>query len=693
MKIIQLINALTFGGAQIILLNLAEKLREAGHQVKIVAFKDGPLGQKLKDEGFCVTILGEDLLDLPGCIKLYCLIDDFRPDIIHSHLFKATFWARIIRYFTGTAKLITSIHGHESNYFHFLEKITSKFSDHFIFPSFYLHDWYIRNIRCLGKNNASIIYPGAKIFPPPKVTDRQIPVIATLSRLHPVKGVDRLIYAAAALKKKNLNFKILIGGDGEAKNDLIKLASTLNISDRCHFRGEITDPKAFLRSADIFVAASRQEAFGIHVSEAMERGIPVIAAKTGGLLEIIQANLTGLLFKPDSIEDLAAQLELMLTDNKLRTSLGKKARERVKVFFNRNKAIEQHMAIYNHLKPKVKIHFAVSSSELGGGERLALSLMTSFREKGCIVSATCCSGIFSEKLKLQNFQYSSTSMRCGGLFFALKMLKDIYIFSPDLINAHLNRSNMIAGFCRKFLGIPVVSHVHGLNKISYYKNTDHLIAVSDAVKEHLVKQGALCEKVSVIKNCIFHERQKPKKLIGKSLNLVIIAKLHKNKGHSWALNAILKNTHLLPELKIHLIGNGPEKIRLMQLCKQLNANGKVIFHGFQPEPMSFLNKMDVALLPSKAEGIPLSLLEAMSAGLPCIASKVGGIPEILIDNFNGFLVAPEDEKGLVKALNRIADGETYQKFSERTIEKFKRINNFPEMVAKTETIFCNFINK
>jgi glycosyltransferase involved in cell wall biosynthesis len=273
------------------------------------------------------------------------------------------------------------------------------------------------------------------------------------------------------------------------------------------------------------------------------------------------------------------------------------------------------------------------------------------------------------------------------------MLKDIYIFSPDLINAHLNRSNMIAGFCRKFLGIPVVSHVHGLNKISYYKNTDHLIAVSDAVKEHLVKQGALCEKVSVIKNCIFHERQKPKKLIGKSLNLVIIAKLHKNKGHSWALNAILKNTHLLPELKIHLIGNGPEKIRLMQLCKQLNANGKVIFHGFQPEPMSFLNKMDVALLPSKAEGIPLSLLEAMSAGLPCIASKVGGIPEILIDNFNGFLVAPEDEKGLVKALNRIADGETYQKFSERTIEKFKRINNFPEMVAKTETIFCNFINK
>jgi glycosyltransferase involved in cell wall biosynthesis len=693
MKIIQLINALTFGGAQIIVLDLAIKLRAAGHQVTVVAFRDGPLGMRLREQGFTTYILGETFLDLPGYYKLSKIVARFKPDLIHSHLFKATFWARIIAH-QRRIKLVTSLHGHESIFFHKLERLTANLSDYIIFPSNYLKNWYCSNIKKLPPHKTSVIYPGVKVSKKAPPADPKKPlVIATLSRLHPVKGVDRLLHAAGILQQRGLDFRVLIGGDGKLKDELEKLATSLNIQNKCTFIGEVTDPQFFLKNAHIFVAASRQEAFGIHVCEAMERGLPVVAAQTGGLPEIIEDKVTGLLFSPENIEALADSLEMLLTDKSKRTLLSQRSRERIEKMFNRDTAVLQHLKIYEKTQSSGRIHFAISSAELGGGERLALSLIKSCRKNGWQVSATCYKGMLQQQLKKENIAHSTASKHAGGLFFALRLLADIKKFSPDMVNSHLNKASTAAGLICPLFGLPLVSHVHGLNRLSYYKNSNHLIAVSAAVKEHLANQGAQPDKISIVRNCITNQVAAPKELQSNLLKICILAKLHANKGHYWALEAILQNLACLPQLEIHLIGDGPEKARLKGLCQQLKAERLVVFHGYLDDPVKLLQQMDVALLPSKGEGIPLSLLEAMSCGLPCVATNVGGIPEIVVDNYNGFLINCNDKVSLLEALNKIRDPEVYKKLSIGALTEFQRLNNFDRMAEQTAQIFTRFMEK
>ena len=102
----------------------------------------------------------------------------------------------------------------------------------------------------------------------------------------------------------------------------------------------------------------------------------------------------------------------------------------------------------------------------------------------------------------------------------------------------------------------------------------------------------------------------------------------------------------IPSAKIILVGDGPAKPSLEKLSYELGLHKNVLFTSFQTEIKDWLSVMDMFVLPSKTEGTPLALLEAMAAGLPVIATKVGEIPNILTDHQNGILIDYGDVKGL-----------------------------------------------
>jgi glycosyltransferase involved in cell wall biosynthesis len=692
MRIIQIINALTLGGAQVILLDLVERLRQQGHEVEILAFRDGPIGRKLRDKGFKTHILGESFLDLPAYWQLRRITKSFKPDLIHSHLFRSTFWARIARLFRPEIRLVTSIHGSETSFFHKIESLSANLSDHLIFPSKFLRNWYFNEIRAVAKNRLSVIYPGVRICPGSSIQNDNPLKIGTLSRLHPVKGIDRLLQAARILQTRNINFELYIGGDGKLKAELHSLANKLGLEKVCHFQGEIENQRDFLENLDIFVAPSRQEAFGIHACEAMERGIPVVAANIGGLPEIVENNVTGFLFDPDKIESLADKLQQIIANHGFRKKAAALSRQRVIQMFNRETAIDKHLEIYHNLTDRhKKIHFVISSGELGGGERLSLDLIKSLKLRGWNVSVTCCGADLANELKRAGIKFSSVSMNLGGIFFASRLLSDIRQNQPQLISSHLNKASLFSGIIGRLLNIPVVSHVHGMNNLTYYRNSARLIPVSSGVESHLLTQGVRPEKVNVIKNCINKRAETAKSLSGQPLKICIVAKLHKNKGHEWAIKTILENSATLPKLELHIIGDGPERQNLEKLVKERDRYGIVKFHGFIAEPEALIRQMHLALLPSLGEGIPLSLLEAMSLGLPCIATGVGGIPEIISNDVNGLLIEHHAPETLAKAITKAADPAIYKKLSQGAIDEFKRLNNHDEMIAKTEEVFLSFL--
>jgi glycosyltransferase involved in cell wall biosynthesis len=694
MRIIQVVNALTFGGAQVIILDLVKKLIEEGHDVEVLAFRDGPIGKKLRDAGCPTHILGESMLDLVPFWRFNRFVKKFRPDIIHSHLFRATFWARIVRLFNPKVYLITSVHGRESDFFHVCERLTSGISDYLTFPSEYLRSWYLDNIRKLPQTRTGVIYPGVDIIGFERSEKKPRPVIGTLSRLHPVKGVDLLIRAAAELKQRELDFELLIGGDGRQRSELARLAESLGIAQYCRFVGEIDDVKGFLSQFSVFVAASRQEAFGIHVCEAMERGIPVVAASIDGLVELVEDEGTGLLFEPGNADSLAQKLERLIKDAVLQKSLAEAARSKVIAAFNRSIAIEKHLELYSCIAYRPRhVHFIISSGELGGGERLALSLLRALRQRGWQVSVTCCGRPLADELRDSEIEFSSVGLKLAGFFFAMRSFFDLIRQKPDIISSHLNKASLFAGVLGRIARIPVVSHVHGLNRKLYYAGSSHLIAVSDAVRTHLLAQGLPDEKITVIKNAVPFLAAHQPRVPGNPLKIAIIAKLHRNKGHEWAIRAILQSFEVLPKFELHLFGDGPERLRLQGLCAEFDKNQLVFFHGFVNDIRPHLEKMDLALLPSLGEGIPLSLLEAMSLGIPVIATRVGGIPEIVEDDLNGLLVPANDAKALIDAIIKAVNPSDFRRLSFGALKKFSELNDYEEMVEETASVFAELCIK
>jgi len=687
MKILQTINALTMGGAQVIVLDLCRHLKAMKHSVMVVAFKDGPIGGQLRREGIGVEILPEGFFDFLAFNRLRSIVKRYRPDIIHSHLFRATFWARAVKKIGCDIPLITSVHGVETGGYHRLERKMAPFSDKLIFPSRHLADWYSAVIRPVPENRKLLIFPGVNIFSPAeKSTASDVLRLGALSRLHPVKGIDVLIQACSKLKACGLKFRLIIGGEGKERHKLEEMIQRVNIMEEAELVGSISDSRAFLSGLDIFVSPSREEAFGINICEAMERSLPVVASRVGGITEIIRHGIDGLLVEPDNPELLFRELYRLTIDRHLRAKLGEAARRRVNGSFDRLNCLKKHIALYRGLSCAHRniVHFAISSKELGGGERMALTLADSLKKRGWDISATCGGQPLESFFIKSGINAASASMKAGGFFFACKLLRDLRRTKTPLVSAHLNKASLFSAMARIFLDTRVLAHVHGLNRLSYYRRCDRLIAVSEAVCDHLVRQGMDPKKITVLPNQISGQPVSAIKEPGPPWIIAIPAKLHRNKGHEWALTGIEENIEQLSAMKVWCLGDGPCKEELKARFSRNRLEKVLVFWGFKQNLDLFYPKIHIVLLPSLGEGIPLVLLEAMKYGIPCIATRTGGIPEIIREGKNGFLIEPGNKQELVSALRKCMTPTLWKTLAEGARNFYAENNSFTTMIDRFE---------
>ena len=152
--------------------------------------------------------------------------------------------------------------------------------------------------------------------------------VAMVGRMVSHKGHDLLIQALSSLSCERGRVQVFLVGDcvGAWPDELLEMAALLGVSDHVHQVGYRDDVVPLLRAMDIFVQPSRSEALSLSMLEAMAVGVPVIAARTGGIPEVIEHGRTGLLFPPNDAASLAAQLEALL-DPVARELLAKRARE------------------------------------------------------------------------------------------------------------------------------------------------------------------------------------------------------------------------------------------------------------------------------------------------------------------------------------------------------------------------------
>lgn len=279
------------------------------------------------------------------------------------------------------------------------------------------------------------------------------------------------------------------------------------------------------------------------------------------------------------------------------------------------------------------------------------------------------------------------------------ILKD---YKPDLV--HIQGRYEPAFFIKRILSsTPVIITCHGygnsialwdykLTAITGNKWADKVITVCNNDRELLVKFGLKPQKVTLIYNGVsaIEERKSLPQFNG--LKIGTIASLIKRKGISYLIEAINLVTKRFKDVGVFIIGEGEERRKLESLVERLKIRKYIFFLGGLPFARSYINNFDIFVLPSLFESLPVSIIEAYSEKKPVIASNVGGIPELVIDEETGILVPPKDSKALASAIERlIKDEKLREKLAENGYNRFIKEFTFKVMVEKTKAVYKDIL--
>jgi glycosyltransferase involved in cell wall biosynthesis len=182
-----------------------------------------------------------------------------------------------------------------------------------------------------------------------------------------------------------------------------------------------------------------------------------------------------------------------------------------------------------------------------------------------------------------------------------------------------------------------------------YRAAHVVVANSCAAAEQLRREGLPQRRIAVIPNgldlSLYNVRSDRREI----RRVIMVANLRPEKGHDTLLAAVPAIAHFQPNLEIVLVGDGPLRSALAENIIRRGLRGRVTLAGERQDIPSLLDASDLFVLPSTSEAFPNAVLEAMASGLPVLATRVGGIPELIESGRNGVLVDPRDPSALASA--------------------------------------------
>jgi glycosyltransferase involved in cell wall biosynthesis len=223
---------------------------------------------------------------------------------------------------------------------------------------------------------------------------------------------------------------------------------------------------------------------------------------------------------------------------------------------------------------------------------------------------------------------------------------------------------------------------------------DRYIAVSDEVKNRLRDDlGVAASKLSVVHNGIrldpfdepFDAEFRASLEQGAARPIVFTpARLHDQKGHDYLLDAAAS----VPDAVFLLAGDGPARERLERKAHALGIADRIRFLGHRQDVARLLIHCDLFVLPSLYEGLPLTALEAMAAGKPVIATKVGGTDEIVLNGVTGVLVPPANSEQLAAAINSLlSNPQRANRLAEAGRNRVRRMFSAEAMVRGVQNVY------
>ncbi len=317
----------------------------------------------------------------------------------------------------------------------------------------------------------------------------------------------------------------------------------------------------------------------------------------------------------------------------------------------------------------------------------------------------------------EDLQYISNSCDKGKLanlgLLLCSLLKTLYyfVFKPHIKIVHIHtasylsfRRSAIWVYLAKCFGRKVILHIHGGEFHKYYmecegfvkkvlRKVDSLICLSDEWKAFFIKKLAL-ENLEVIPNVVEKPQLKSITKKDECLHLLYFGYLGYRKGAFDLLKVFKDNREQLQgRLLLHVGGNG-EVEKFVQKIQEYELEDLVIYEGFVSgeRKAELLSLCDLFVLPSYAEGLPISILEAMSYKKPILSTKVGGIPQIVHNGENGYLFTAGDVDALATLILQVLnEKEELTQMGQRSYEKVEPYRS-PNVRAKLEDLYTRLLS-
>lgn len=353
------------------------------------------------------------------------------------------------------------------------------------------------------------------------------------------------------------------------------------------------------------------------------------------------------------------------------------------------------------------------SDGFGGQERRVLAEAAGLSERGHYVALVCRehARIKAEAVRIGLDVHTLPMRKLYDADSIIRLMKFLKENKFDVVNTHSGVDSWIGGLASKFAGVPVLARTRHLNlplKRNLFNFIHYLpdvyITCGENMKEHLVERcGFPDHKVVSIPTGVspefFSVKKNPdaRKKYGLDTNSIVITNvgiLRSIKGHEVTLKAVKTVVDTFPQARFLLVGDGPRKEILERLVQDLGISQHVMFTGFVKDIPEIYSFSDIAVLSSWSEGLPQSLLQAMAAGVPVVATRVGGVPEVVIHEKTGLLVDPGDHEGLAKGIIRIlGNPDMSARFAESAKKHVMDNHSVKYMVDKIEGLYKDLLEK
>ena len=365
---------------------------------------------------------------------------------------------------------------------------------------------------------------------------------------------------------------------------------------------------------------------------------------------------------------------------------------------------------------KLRVLHVLRSLDIGGAERLAVKLAALQKKSTAVEPSIAClvrlgqlqravegAGLELFLIGTKGIRYISAMVRFGKLLAAIQ---------PDIVHTHNFLSHVHTAPPARLAGVKIVHTKHGRAVTSFnrapalrrwlYNLADRIVVVSRETGEAFVsKSGVKCSKIEVVHNGIDADefsridRERARKTLGIDGDRVVfgsISRLDRVKDHRTMLEAFKQVVEARHDSLFLIVGDGPERQSIEGLINELSLGANVRLEGFTDRVALCLAAMDVFVQPSLEEGLSMTILEAMAAGKPVIATPVGGTPEAISDGESGMLVPVGDVDRLASAmLAYFTERARYEEIGRRARERVESEFSVKRMVSDYEKLYRQVI--